>query len=420
MLPTPLLHSTPSTCAVFWKNRKKESVLETALLRGSVCGKKLHIDRFHIDNHARNSFAFACFTWCSVNQRRSHLSDPGLRYHLSIMMNGPGTWSAFATLMRTIGEPNSELEYFLAEAPPELGDHVLEYLDQPDINALSHASLVIRFSPPLRFYRRKERLEARIRAREQERGQESTMGPSSKLFRRRCGLSRADYNAAFTSTEVSDDKNRPPTATTSVNRAKHDDDPGASDDETYVPALHITPAVRQRILSTVCPEYNRQGIVIPEAPDLDRVPTEVLLMVYGRLDNIDACCLGLSSPHQYRIYRALFGTKIKLNTRRDGQAGTIEKSWEVVGKNQCPHCDPFRCQLYRHLEVWMGPKFEYCSSKDNFGIPAPPGAPAQCYRSKPSKPRRCGRHPIRTTTMHQDDISFSSNYPTLLVPLMPQ
>jgi hypothetical protein len=46
---------------------------------------------------------------------------------------------------------------------------------------------------------------------------------------------------------------------------------------------------------------------------------------------------------------------------------------------------------------------EYCSMKQNFGSHAKKNAKDHCYRSKPSKPRRCGRHPVRTSTIHQDD-----------------
>lgn len=35
-------------------------------------------------------------------------------------------------------------------------------------------------------------------------------------------------------------------------------------------------------------------------------------------------------------------------------------------------------------------------------------AKSNCYRVKPSKPRRCGRHPVRTTSLHQDDASAST------------
>jgi hypothetical protein len=54
----------------------------------------------------------------------------------------------------------------------------------------------------------------------------------------------------------------------------------------------------------------------------------------------------------------------------------------------------------------MPKELEYCAFKQNFGIPAGNNAHASCYRGKPSKPKRCGRHPLRTTSVHQDDATF--------------
>lgn len=45
--------------------------------------------------------------------------------------------------------------------------------------------------------------------------------------------------------------------------------------------------------------------------------------------------------------------------------------------------------------------------KQNFGLMAKDGANDNCFRGKPSKPKRCGRHPLRTTSVHQDDASFA-------------
>lgn len=241
-----------------------------------------------------------------------------------------------------------------------MGDLVLSYLDPTDIEALSHASLVIHFSPPMRFNRRRERLQALIREHDRTRGQQnkSMLSPPSRKRRTRPrGFTRSAHTS---NTSSSNDENASPTVVASnTEKAKESDetDTSSTDEEEYIPAMQITPAVRQRLLSIIPQDTNRQGIILPEAPNLDRAPTEILLMIYGLLDNIDACCLGLSSPRQYTIYRELFGTKVKLNTRRLGQAGTVERSWEVVGREQCDHCGSYRCQLYRHIEGWMGPNF---------------------------------------------------------------
>jgi hypothetical protein len=68
----------------------------------------------------------------------------------------------------------------------------------------------------------------------------------------------------------------------------------------------------------------------------------------------------------------------------------------------------FRCELWKHIESWIQQTergnngLEYCSMAVKFG-PAGEGHRDNCYRVKPSKPRRCGKHPVRTTTVHQDD-----------------
>lgn len=44
---------------------------------------------------------------------------------------------------------------------------------------------------------------------------------------------------------------------------------------------------------------------------------------------------------------------------------------------------------------------EYCGMKGNFGRKGKQGV--DCWRGKPSKPRRCGKHPERTTTVRVED-----------------
>lgn len=58
-----------------------------------------------------------------------------------------------------------------------------------------------------------------------------------------------------------------------------------------------------------------------------------------------------------------------------------------------------------HLREFMekGPlEREYCGMKGNFGGKGKEGVDG-CWRGKPSKPRRCGRHPERTTTVRVED-----------------
>ncbi|KAJ5041086.1 uncharacterized protein L3040_005640 [Drepanopeziza brunnea f. sp. 'multigermtubi'] len=158
------------------------------------------------------------------------------------------------------------------------------------------------------------------------------------------------------------------------------------------------------------PEIIRRLQLIPmqeAAPSLSQLPTELKLEVFSYLDLIDSTCLGLASPPLYVVHRAIHGTKIPLNTRRVGP-NRLESAWEVVGKQECKQCGIYRCELHQHIKTWMPKELEYCSMKVNFGLPAKHDAVHQtCYRGKPSKPKRCGRHPLRTTSVHQDDSAFN-------------
>lgn len=135
---------------------------------------------------------------------------------------------------------------------------------------------------------------------------------------------------------------------------------------------------------------------------LSTLPAELQLGIFSYLDKIDSVCLGLTSRKAYGIYRAIYSCKMPLNTRRIGP-NSLESAWEVVGKQECKHCGMFRCELWQHIKTWMPEELEYCTMKQNFGSRAREGAAESCFRGKPSKPRRCGRHPVRTTTIHQDD-----------------
>ncbi|KAG9234366.1 hypothetical protein BJ875DRAFT_15513 [Amylocarpus encephaloides] len=158
--------------------------------------------------------------------------------------------------------------------------------------------------------------------------------------------------------------------------------------------FHVTPDMIRHLASL--PQY-QQGKTLPT------LPTELQLEIFSHLDKIDSACLGLSSPSTYTIFRAIHGTKMPLNTRRSGP-NKLEAAWEVIGASPCQHCGMFRCELHQHIKEWMPKDLEYCTMKRSFGLPAHVDANATCFRGKPSKPRRCGRHPVRTTTIHQDDV----------------
>jgi hypothetical protein len=127
----------------------------------------------------------------------------------------------------------------------------------------------------------------------------------------------------------------------------------------------------------------------PADASLQGLPNELQTMIFGNLDKIDAVCLGLSNVRTYEVYKAIHGKKMPLNTRRSGpNIPNMERVWEVVGKNTCPHCGNYRCQLYEHVKSWMPETLEYCQFSQKFGSRAKEGAKETCYRGKPSKPNR--------------------------------
>lgn len=170
-------------------------------------------------------------------------------------------------------------------------------------------------------------------------------------------------------------------------------DTGMTTPEEGAWELKITPDIVRRL--SQLPQLNL-------GPTLESLPNELLLEIFSHLDKIDSTCLGLASPNIYPIYTAIHGTKMPLSTRRIGP-NSLESCWEVVGKQQCRQCGIFRCELHQHIKTWMPQGLEYCAFKQNFGLAADKHANATCYRGKPSKPKRCGRHPLRTTSVHQDD-----------------
>jgi len=159
----------------------------------------------------------------------------------------------------------------------------------------------------------------------------------------------------------------------------------------------------------VTPDMIRRLSALPRrnlGATLPTLPTELQLEIFSYLDQIDSCCLGLASPNLYVVYRAIHGTKMPLNTRRIGP-NKLESAWELVGKQECKQCGIYRCELHTHIQSWMPKELEYCALKNNFGLRAPDGSKPSCIRAKPTKPHRCGRHPLRTTSVHQDDSHFS-------------
>ena len=170
-------------------------------------------------------------------------------------------------------------------------------------------------------------------------------------------------------------------------------DTGMTTPEEDAWVLKITPDIVRRL--SCLPQLSSE-------PTLESLPNELLLEIFSHLDKIDSTCLGLASPKVYPVYRAIHGDKMPLHTRRIGP-NSLESCWEVVGKQQCKQCGIFRCELHQHIKTWMPKGLEYCAFKQNFGLAAADHANATCYRGKPSKPRRCGRHPLRTTSTHQDD-----------------
>ncbi|KAH8821037.1 hypothetical protein F5884DRAFT_766354 [Xylogone sp. PMI_703] len=163
------------------------------------------------------------------------------------------------------------------------------------------------------------------------------------------------------------------------------------------PSFEITPEIARR-LSVIPP--------VREGPALHTLPTELHLEIFGYLDNIDSVCLGLAARNLYLVFRAIHGTKMPLTTRRTGP-NKLESAWGIAGKQECKHCGMYRCELYRHIKTWMGDDVEYCAMKRNFGRKAATGSAEDCYRGKPSKPRRCGRHPLRTTSTHESDPNYA-------------
>ncbi|TVY68882.1 hypothetical protein LSUE1_G005535 [Lachnellula suecica] len=194
--------------------------------------------------------------------------------------------------------------------------------------------------------------------------------------------------------------------------ANPSDDLDSSDNDTLASSnteMSQSPEEKDWVFEQT-PELMRRLSLLPShtvSTSLPALPTELQLQIFGYLDKIDACCFGLSSPRTYGIFRAIHGTKMPLNTRRTGP-NLFERVWEVVGAKPCVHCGIYRCELHNHIKSWMPKELEYCNMKQNFGVPAPNGAKATCFRGKPSKPHRCGRHPLRTTSMHQDDTTMST------------
>jgi len=180
---------------------------------------------------------------------------------------------------------------------------------------------------------------------------------------------------------------------------EEDDDPADSWE------FQITPDMTRRL--SVVPPPLPSILTAASPPTLSTLPNELKLEIFSYLDPIDGTAFGLTSRHSYLIYRAIFPSPIALSTRRVGP-NALEAAWAFKGGNgeqKCAHCGVYRCELWKHISTWMGADREYCSMKGNFGRKGREGMEERgCWRGKPSKPRRCGRHPERTTTVHQDDV----------------
>ncbi|ESZ97425.1 hypothetical protein SBOR_2203 [Sclerotinia borealis F-4128] len=151
------------------------------------------------------------------------------------------------------------------------------------------------------------------------------------------------------------------------------------------------------------PEEEEEKITLPT------LPNELKLEIFSHLDPIDATCLALTSRHTYLIYRAIHGTALPLNTRRVGP-NELEYAFTKEEARMCSFCGKGRCELWRHIRGFMEGgvcEREYCGMKGNFGGKGRGGREGievvGCWRGKPSKPRRCGRHPERTTTVRVED-----------------
>lgn len=142
----------------------------------------------------------------------------------------------------------------------------------------------------------------------------------------------------------------------------------------------MTSAIEARLKAL--PDFQSQSHA-----SLPGLPTELQLQIFGSLDQIDAACLGLTNSRSYSIFRALHGTKLPLNTRRNGP-NPMEHAWELKRKTECAHCGAYRCQLFEHIKSWMPENLEYCQMTLKFGSKANEGARDHCYRGKPSKPNR--------------------------------
>lgn len=172
-------------------------------------------------------------------------------------------------------------------------------------------------------------------------------------------------------------ESREPRVKSTADRVQVKDAEPKSLDETKV-----TNEIHERIMESTSEAKTAAGMSI--------MPNELLTMIYEKLDVVDAVCLSLTSKRQYMAYVDFVTAdatgktpKVKLNARRFGQAGTIERSWEVVAKDECAHCGQFRCQLYRHISTWMEPLvstnnfFDYRCRNSSFtlGMSLPGSAP---------------------------------------------
>ncbi|KAK3366545.1 hypothetical protein B0H63DRAFT_490537 [Podospora didyma] len=129
---------------------------------------------------------------------------------------------------------------------------------------------------------------------------------------------------------------------------------------------------------------------------LGLLPPELLFAIFDFLSLLDSTCLGLASKYLYLIHRRLHGT-VPLSTRLPAP-NSFEWAWQfsslshLGGSFACPKCDINRCELYRHIQSWMGDGLQYCSVRRKFGSVAPRDTTSYCHRANPAHPSCCGRH----------------------------
>lgn len=151
------------------------------------------------------------------------------------------------------------------------------------------------------------------------------------------------------------------------------------------------------------------------------LPPEIYGMLFQVLEPIDAICFGLTCSKLYTILpqkhiktpltRRCISTNIHEWIWRDlrhlsqmrllaqerqepgGHAiGTCNERPQAKDERCCQKCGISPCELYRHIDSWMGHDYEYCEVTQRFGRPAPKWGQPDCFMSKNINNHHCGRH----------------------------